>query len=117
MKTDLSYLQEMSGGNKELVNEMINIFKSQVIEFVADMENHLRNREFEQLGKLAHKAKSSVSIMGLNDLAKDLKNLEDLAKHGKNPEVYPVIIQNFKSKTSEAIEELNIVQNNIEHYF
>ena len=117
MKTDLSYLQEMSGGNKELVTEMISIFKSQVIEFAKDMENHLRNREFEQLGKLAHKAKSSVSIMGLNDLAKDLKTLENMTREGRNKELYPALIQKFRKETEEAIAELNIVQNNIEHYF
>ncbi len=33
MKTDLSYLKEMSGGNKELVLEMITIFRDQVAEF------------------------------------------------------------------------------------
>ncbi len=117
MKTDLSYLQEMSGGNKDLVMEMISIFKSQVTEFAVNMENHLNNKEFELLGKLAHKAKSSVSIMGLNELAKDLKKLENLAKEGKKTEQYPVLIRKFKKETEEAIEELNIVQNNIEHYF
>ncbi len=40
MKTDLSYLSEMSGGNKELIQEMINIFLSQVGEFTRDMEMH-----------------------------------------------------------------------------
>ncbi|MBN1158146.1 MAG: Hpt domain-containing protein [Bacteroidales bacterium] len=117
MKTDLSYLQEMSGGNLELVKEMISIFKSQVIEFTKDMENHLNNKEFELLGKLAHKAKSSVSIMGLNDLANDLKTLENLAKEGKNAERYPALVRRFREITEEAVEELNIVQNNIEHYF
>ena len=117
MKTDLSYLQEMSGGNRELVIEMINIFKSQVVEFASDMEEHLKRNEFELLGKLAHKAKSSVSIMGLNDLAKDLKTLENLAKEGKDPELYPGLVHNFKHTTSEAIEELNVIQKNIQHYF
>lgn len=117
MKTDLSYLQEMSGGNKELVIEMIDIFKSQVIEFARDMENHLQKKEFELLGKLAHKAKSSVSIMGLSNLAKDLKDLEILAKEGKDPETYPALVHRFKKETTEAIDELNVVQKNIEHYF
>ena len=117
MKTDLSYLQEMSGGNKELVIEMISIFKNQVVEFAHDMEGHLQKKEYELLGKLAHKAKSSVSIMGLNQLANQLKTLENLAKEGKNPEIYPGLVDNFKKETSEAIEELNVVQKNIEHYF
>jgi hypothetical protein len=31
MKTDLSYLSEMSGGNKELIEEMIDIFIARLL--------------------------------------------------------------------------------------
>jgi len=117
MKTDLSYLRDMSGGNKELVLEMIGIFKDQVVEFGREMDQHLENKDYELLGKLAHKAKSSVSIMGLQDLAQDLKNLENLAREGKKVQSYSGIISRFKQVTSEAIEELNVVSNNIELYF
>ncbi len=117
MKTDLSYLRDMSGGNKELVLEMINIFKDQVVEFSREMDQHLEKKEYELLGKLAHKAKSSVSIMGLQDLAGELKNLENLTREGKKVQSYSGIISRFKQVTSEAIEELNVVSNNIELYF
>ena len=117
MKTDLSYLRDMSGGNTELVLEMIGIFKDQVVEFGREMDQHLENKEYELLGKLAHKAKSSVSIMGLEDLARDLKDLENMAREGKNVQSYPGIISKFKQLTSEVVEELNMVSNNIELYF
>jgi HPt (histidine-containing phosphotransfer) domain-containing protein len=117
MKTDLSYLREMSGGNKELILEMIGIFKEQVIEFAEEMDKHLNNKEYELLGKLAHKAKSSVSIMGMQDLARDLKNLENLAGEGKKTETYAGIVHKFRQETVDATEELNVVINNIELYF
>jgi HPt (histidine-containing phosphotransfer) domain-containing protein len=117
MKTDLSYLREMSGGNTDLVLEMIGIFKEQVAEFSKEMDHHLKNREFDLLGKLAHKAKSSVSIMGLQDLAKDLKNLETLAHDGKKAESYAGIVAKFKQETSEALQELKVISDNIQLYF
>jgi HPt (histidine-containing phosphotransfer) domain-containing protein len=117
MKTDLSYLKEMSGGNTDLVLEMINIFREQVTEFSKEMDHHLVNREYELLGKLAHKAKSSVSIMGLQDLAKELKNLENLTHEGKKVESYAGIVGKFKQDTSEALQELNVISNNIQLYF
>ncbi len=116
MITDLSYLREMSGGNKELVLEMISIFKSQVEEFAVEMKNLFGRGEFELLGKLAHKAKSSVSIMGMEELAKDLKTLELLAREGINPERYPAIIKHFIEATAAASEELTVVEKNIEMY-
>lgn len=117
MKTDLTYLREMSGGNKDLVKEMITIFISQVDEFTSSMDSHLEKKEYELLGRLAHKAKSSISIMGLNDLARELKLLEVQAKEGKNPEKYPVYISNFKKVTKEAVEELNVVIKDLDTYF
>jgi len=117
MKTDLSYLREMSGGNTELVLEMIDIFSNQVVEFASEMDDLLKSENYELLGKLAHKAKSSVSIMGLNDLALELKQLENNARERKNPSSYPVIVEKFKQETAEAVKELIIVAKNIELYF
>jgi HPt (histidine-containing phosphotransfer) domain-containing protein len=116
MKTDLTYLKNMSAGNKDLVVEMINIFKTQVAEFNLGMKELYNNKEYEQLGRLAHKAKSSISIMGLEDLAKDLKTFENLAKAGEEVEKYPVFINKFKEETSVAVEELDEVLNNIDIY-
>jgi HPt (histidine-containing phosphotransfer) domain-containing protein len=117
MKIDLSYLREMSGGNKDLVLEMISIFNSQVVEFGQTMDQLLTSGQFESLGKLAHKAKSSVSIMGLDQLAVQLKNLENSAREGKDTETYAAIVDAFKHETAEAVRELTLVTHNLELYF
>jgi HPt (histidine-containing phosphotransfer) domain-containing protein len=117
MKTDLTYLRNMSGGNQDLIIEMIGIFKSQVVEFAQSMDEYYKNKEYELLGRLAHKAKSSISIMGLNELAVDLKNFENLAKLGEEVEKYPLYIKKFKEETHEAIEELDEVVKNLDIYF
>jgi HPt (histidine-containing phosphotransfer) domain-containing protein len=116
MKVDLTYLKNMSAGNKDLVLEMIGIFKSQVEEFTTEMDKLFADKEFELLGRLAHKAKSSISIMGLNDLAIDLKNFENLAKEGKEVDTYPQFIEKFKTETQQAVDELNEVVSNIDIY-
>lgn len=117
MKIDLSYLREMSGGNKDLVLEMITIFESQVVEFGQSMDQLLADKQYESLGKLAHKAKSSVSIMGLEQLAQQLKDLENATREGKNIETYAAIVSAFKLETTEAVRELKLVTNNLELYF
>ena len=114
MKVNLSYLKEMSGGDQTIVQEMIDIFKDQVEEFSHDMEEHLNKKDYSSLGKLAHKAKSSISIMGLDDLSNDMKVLENLAKSGKETEKYPVLVNKFRKETKEAVEELDEVLQNLE---
>ncbi len=117
MKIDLSYLKEMSGGDKDLIFEMIDIFKEQVDEFTRDMERYLSDKDFISLGKLAHKAKSSISIMGLHDLSNDLKTLENLAREGQKTEEYPALIEKFKKETNKAVKELDEILQNFESYF
>jgi HPt (histidine-containing phosphotransfer) domain-containing protein len=116
MKVDLSYLKNMSAGNKELVIEMIGIFRDQVEEFTMGMEELYAKKEFEDLGRLAHKAKSSISIMGLNDLAVQLKTFETLARAGEEVDRYPEFISNFKTETQEALVELDDVVTNLDLY-
>ena len=106
----------MSAGNKELVIEMIGIFKQQAVEFVEEMNTLNNEKRYEELGKLAHKAKSSISIMGLDELATDLKTFELNAKAGIETEKYPEFIARFEAETSEAIVELDEVSSNIDLY-
>ena len=113
MKVNLSYLEEWSGGDREKIKEMIDIFKEQVEEFSRDMDDLLNKKDYLALGKLAHKAKSSISIMGLDDLSKDLKVLENLAKEGEEVEKYPVLVERFKNETNKAVEELDEAMQNL----
>lgn len=113
MKTDLNYLRTMSGDNHELISEMIDIFNSQVIEFSADMQNLLNTKDYDSLGKLAHKAKSSVAIMGMNDLSTSLKELEINTKNVTEVESYQDYINFFKSECTQACKELLDYKNKI----
>jgi|ERR1035437_3515105 HPt (histidine-containing phosphotransfer) domain-containing protein len=106
MITDLAYLRNMSGDNPDIIKEMIGIFIEQAEEYIRDMKKNLEDKNYDAIGKLAHKAKSSISIMGMNDLAADMKTLELLAKEEKEKENYPVFIDKFVSQTQLAITEL-----------
>ena len=104
---DLSYLENMSGGDKELMQEMIDIFKEQVPEFVSEMKSNLQKSDYKNLGSIAHKAKSSISIIGLVQLIDDLKVFEKNVNEGKNTETYQTFIENFERTCNQAIKQLN----------
>lgn len=113
MKTDLSYLNTMSGGSTELISEMIDIFNTQAVEFISEMQILLDKKDYEALGKLAHKAKSSVAIMGMDQLASKLKDLELKTIEGRNTEEYQSYVDLFKSDCQVAILELTEYKNKI----
>lgn len=78
---DLAYLNNITDGNKEIIEELITIFIEQIPEFTSDFNDGLAQKDWKKIAAAAHKAKSSVLSMGINDLGNiDLKNLELLTK-------------------------------------
>lgn len=106
MKTDLSYLQNMTDGNMELIQEMIDIFISQVKEYGQKMKQLFKEKKWMELSKLAHKAKASVAIMGMSELSEELKELEIMAKEKKHINKYHDFIHKFINDCDEAVKEL-----------
>lgn len=106
MKTDLTYLESMSGGNPEVIKEMIELFKEQIPEYKEEMRKSLDTKNWKALSEIAHKSKSSLNIFGMADLAKKMQTLEHLAKEGKDPELYESLVNDFATEVDEAMAEL-----------
>lgn len=110
---DLSYLKEMADGESAIIKEMIDIFIMQVDEFVEQLRQLHADKEWQNLGKVAHKAKSSVAIMGMTDLADNLKKLELLTKNGEGIELYEQIIKKFEEQCRLAVNELKTIYDSL----
>jgi HPt (histidine-containing phosphotransfer) domain-containing protein len=110
---DLTYLESMSMGSNELIVEMIQIFVDQLPEFTVGLQEHLDNKDYTALGALAHKAKSSVAVMGMESLATDLKTLELSAKAGTDIDIYPVLVSRFIEQVTLTGSELSAYSKSI----
>jgi HPt (histidine-containing phosphotransfer) domain-containing protein len=101
------YLENVTGGDLSIKEEIVTIFKDQIPEFVTEMNDLYQKGAYFELGLLAHKAKSSVAIMGMESTAVMLKTFELQAKAGENKDSYKGYINQFVSETSLAIKELD----------
>lgn len=104
--TDLNYLKEITGGEPEIVREMVEMFIAQVEEFKENLAKYLVDKNWTDLGKEAHKAKSSVLIVGMEDLGKNLKKLQLLTEANKEIETYPDYVKMFNEQCDAALIEL-----------
>lgn len=100
------YLETVSSGDPEIIKEVISMFGEQITEVYGQMNSLLEKKDYQNLGMLAHKVKSSVSIMGMNELATMLKTFELQAKEAKGTELYMQYIERFRKETAEAFREL-----------
>jgi HPt (histidine-containing phosphotransfer) domain-containing protein len=107
------YIESVSGGDSEIILELVKIFSEQMAELSLEMRTLLGRTDYIALGSLAHKAKSSVAIMGMNDLAVMLKTFEQKTKESNEIDKYEMYISKFEQETKGAIEELEIYINNL----
>jgi len=103
---DLNYLETITDGDPEMIQEMKDLFIAQVPEFIENLNRYLKEGKYIELGKEAHKAKSSIMIMGMEELSKDLKSLQQATIAGIDEETYPQYVKKFESQCLGAIEEL-----------
>lgn len=106
MIADLNYLKTMSGGDSKFIREMIELFREQVDEYKQLMPDLLQNEKYDELGKVAHKAKSSVAVMGMTEVAELLKQLEILAHEQQEVDRYGAMIDEFLEQSQLALDEL-----------
>ena len=104
---DLSYLKSVTDGDEELIKELVDIFKTQVPEYLVEFNEAFEQKDTDALSKIAHKSKSSVAIMGLSELANKLSELEGKAKDGDFSEDFRTYITDFEKQCNEAIVELD----------
>jgi HPt (histidine-containing phosphotransfer) domain-containing protein len=107
------YLETVTGGEKEILSEIVEIFRIQVVEICNEMKLFLKKNDYHSLAMLAHKAKSSVAIMGMNDLAVMLKTFEIELKEGKNSGNYKAYIERYENETRQGVTELDYYINNL----
>lgn len=73
---DLTQLKEMSRGNEEFVNRMLEIFTETTHQAIKDFEEALEADDVERINKVAHKIKPSIDNMGINSLKLTIRELE-----------------------------------------
>ncbi len=109
---DLSYLEGIADGDKDIIKELIEIFLDQMPEFTDGFQESLKDRNWIKIAAIAHKAKSSVITMGMEQLGNvDLKNLELAAKQLRINE-----LKENDSISDSQEEEILVLEKNFSGY-
>lgn len=77
---NLSYLTQMVGGKKELIIDIIDTFLKHVPEELNSINDAVIKNNYPLVKSLAHKMKSSVSIMGISSLTPVLEEMMALGE-------------------------------------
>lgn len=105
-RLDLTYLNEISDNNKEFEREMMELFIQQVPGELDSMDKAIQEANHKAVNEIAHKLKSSYSLLGIQED----NLLHQLEQQGAKVMPLDEIRTSYEALiliTEEAIEELN----------
>ncbi|WP_439883335.1 Hpt domain-containing protein [Pontibacter sp. MBLB2868] len=82
---NLDYLHRMSGGDNSFINEMIRLFIKQVPLDLEKLKVAEAENDMVAAKQVAHKLKSSISMVGAEKMLLILKNLEITLAESQTP--------------------------------
>ena len=109
---NLEYLNEISS-SIEFKKKIFYLFKKEIKDIENKMIISLENNNIDELAELAHKAKSTVSILGMKSIAVELKVLESDIKKNIEIDTYKKRINDFLASCNSAIEEIEILEKHL----
>ncbi len=114
--TDLQYLTETTGDDPELMAKMIEIMLRETPEEIKKMEELYSEKKWDRLRAVAHKFKSAVTYMGLNEMKEVVKDIQTNAQNHQNLKRIGDLIQQLKLVCTQALGELEQALKHLQHH-
>jgi PAS domain S-box-containing protein len=96
---DLKNLYELTGGDEDLLKEIMELFLDQTPELMGNVISHFKSNEYDQVKEFSHTLKPTFTYVGMEKATELAEQIELLA--GKNnPDA---------EKLEELINELNVI--------
>ena len=103
---DLSMVESVSGGDEGFIKKMVALFIETVPQNVLELKRSLQEENWDQVGKTAHKLKSTIDSMGIKSLRQEIRTVEANAKQKEDLQVVPALIGTIDSVIRECIIQL-----------
>jgi HPt (histidine-containing phosphotransfer) domain-containing protein len=103
---DLSMVHSVSGGDEGFIKKMVALFIETVPQNVNDLKKALQEENWDQVGKTAHKLKSTVDSMGIKSIRQEIRTVEANAKQKQSLEEIPALVATIDSVITECIGQL-----------
>jgi len=95
---DLSFLYDISGNDESYINTMIQTFLENMPASIKKVDDDLEARDWDALYKSAHYAKSSLSVVKINEVYDAIIEIEKNALHKTNLHLLPELVKTVKEK-------------------
>ena len=103
---DLSYLRKVSNNNEQFIKEIVSAFLESMPMTVSDIKAQLEKKDWDQLAKVVHKIKPTITLMGIHHLKDKIILLEKEARNGQDETTILTLASEVNKFLTHAIESL-----------
>lgn len=103
---DLTYLQEISGGNTSFIEEMVELYVNTKAQEVVLYKNLLQNQDYEGIKQLVQKMKAPIQMLATNELFNLVRTVENNSKKGIELNLLPEQISKIEQLVTDSIDEI-----------
>ncbi|MBO6585670.1 MAG: Hpt domain-containing protein [Gracilimonas sp.] len=105
-KIDLSYLENITGGDNEVMVEMIDLMLSETPKHIDKIKKAHQEEHWKELGAESHKLKPMFLYVGLTALNEIAQDLEKFGKETINLKSIPGLIDQLEQGYLEVVDDL-----------
>ena len=103
---DLTMVNSIAGGDDGFVKRMLQLFLDTIPPSLQDMQRETALQNWEQVGKLAHKMKSTIDSMGIVSLKEIIRQIENNGKKGASIDLIPEKVNEVEAVLQQCMEQM-----------
>lgn len=104
--SDLDYLKGICAGDHSLMRKAIEKFLDSLPVVIEQLHTYIRDHNFNDLSKAAHKFKSSAAVMGIHEVKDAMLRMEVIAKEPTLKGELPALMERVVIVLTHAEAEL-----------
>lgn len=109
---NLDMLYDISGDDEEYIKKMIVTFLKNMPDTLKKIEQGINEKNWDTVFKGAHYAKSSLSVIKVEEMAQDMLRIELNAKHKTDlsiiPPLYATVTEQFETAKKLLIQKFDL---------
>lgn len=103
----LDTLREMTEGDEEFMQSMVEIFKVEATEVTSELQKATSDQDTEQVNRLAHKVKPTLKQFEMEDLYQQALELEALEEDA-DPQMVNKKVRKFNGQLQSMADKVSL---------
>jgi CheY-like chemotaxis protein len=103
---DLSMIHGLSGGDQAFIRQMVELFVDTMPASAIELQSMTDQQQWDGVGKLAHKLKSTTGSMGMESIKDEIRAVEQNCKKNENLDQTPALVQKVILVINQTVEQL-----------